>query len=184
MRKLTAFDFISLNGFYKGPNEDISWHRHGEEESAYSVEMMASNNILLFGRVTYEMMASYWPTPMAIEQNPEVADGMCRADKIVFSGTLNQAGWQNTILVKADMLAEVKRMKHTPGKDMTLLGSGNILTQLAEAGLIDEYQLMIDPVVLNEGVPIFSNIKHRLRFKLTGSRIFKSGTVVLSYQPA
>src|SRR5678815_3833081 len=118
MRKLSAFEFTSLNGFYKGQENDISWHRHGGEESNYSEEMLEEGNTLLFGRVTYEMMVGYWTSPMAAEQYPVVAEGMNKADKIVFSRSLDKAGWNNTKLVKENIVEEMRRMKEMPGKNM------------------------------------------------------------------
>jgi dihydrofolate reductase len=147
------------------------------------VEGLKSGSTLLFGRVTYELMASYWPTPAAIKNDPVVAEGMNKAEKIVFSRTLKQVGWNNTRLVKDNIGSEIRNLKKTSGKDMTLLGSGSILTQFAEEGLIDEFQFMVDPVALGEGTPIFKNIKRRLNLKLTSTRTFKNGTVLLSYQP-
>ena len=183
MRKVTVFNFVTLDGCFEGQKGDISWHRHGEEESEYSTENLKSGNTLLFGRVTYEMMASFWPTPMAIENFPIVAEGMNKAEKIVFSRTLKKVEWNNTRLVKDNIVEEIKKMKQTPGKDMTLLGSGSVLTQFAEQGLIDEYQIMVDPVVIGDGTPIFKDIKNKLDLKLTGTRTFASGVVLLCYQP-
>lgn len=183
MGKLSIFNFITLNGYYKGPNEDIGWHRHGGEESQYSEEGLAHENILMFGRRTYEMMAAFWPTPAAKDLFPKVAEGMNKAEKIVFSRTLKKAGWNNTRVMKENIVEEIKMMKQTPGRDMTILGSGSIVTQLAEQGLIDEYQIMVDPVALGDGTPVFQGMKHKLDLKLTGTRTFKSGVVLLSYQP-
>ncbi len=183
MRKVSVFNFVTLNGYFKGPNGDISWHKHGAEENEYAAKMLKSGNTLLFGRVTYEMMASYWPTPIAIKNDLIVAEGMNNADKIVFSKTLKKVEWNKTKLVKDNIAEEIKKMKQMPGKDMTLLGSGSIVTQFAEQGLIDEYQIMVDPVVLGDGTPIFKNIKHTLALKLTTTRTFKSGVVLLCYQP-
>jgi dihydrofolate reductase len=183
MRKVTVFNFVTLNGYFEGPKKDISWHRHGAEENAYSIEALKSGNTLLFGRVTYELMASYWQTPMAIKNDPVVAEGMNNAEKIVFSRKLKKVEWNNTRLVKNDVKKEIRKMKQQPGKDMALLGSGNIATQLAEQGLIDEYQIMVDPVVIGNGTPLFKNIKHKLDLKLTSTRIFQSGVVLLCYQP-
>lgn len=183
MGKLKVFNFISLNGYFEGPNKDISWHRHGKEEGEYSAEMLQSGNTLLFGRVTYELMVEYWPTQYAIENDPVVAAGMNKAEKIVFSKTLNKVEWNNARLAKSSLEEEVRNLKQTPGKDMALLGSGSILTQLAEKGLVDEYQIMIDPVAVSNGTPIFKNLQHKLDLKLTGTRVFKSGTVLLCYEP-
>ena len=185
MRKVTSFTFVTLDGYFEGPKKgDISWHRHGAEENEYAAQSLKSGNTLLFGRVTYEMMASYWPTPNAIKSDPIVAEGMNSADKIVFSRTLKKAEWNNTRLVKDNIVEEIRKMKQMPGKDMTLLGSGSILTLFAEQGLIDEYQIMVDPVVLGRGTPIFKGITHRLDLKLTKTRTFQSGVVLLCYQPA
>lgn len=183
MRKITVFNFVTLNGYVEGPNRDIRWHKHGAEENEYAGEGLQSGNTLLFGRVTYEMMASYWPTPIAIKNDPTVAEGMNNADKIVFSRTLKKLEWKNTRLVKDNIVEEIKKMKKMPGNNMTLLGSGSILTQFAEEGLIDEYQIMVDPVALGDGTPIFKNIKHKLDLKLISTKSFKSGVVLLSYQP-
>ena len=183
MRKLTVFNFVTLNGFYKGPNEDISWHKHGEEESAYAAEGSKSGSTLLFGRITYQMMESYWPTPMAMKNSPEVARGMNESEKIVFSRTLQSANWSNTRIVRDSPVEEVKKMKKEKGKDMTILGSGTIVTQLAENNLIDTYLLMVDPVVLGAGTSIFQGIKHQPDLKLIDTRKFKSGVVLLTYNP-
>jgi dihydrofolate reductase len=183
MRKIIVFNFVTLNGFYKGPKRDISWHSYGTEENEYAAENLKSGSTLLFGRVTYEMMASYWPTPIAIKNDPIVAEGMNNADKIVFSKKLKKIEWNNTRLVKSNLVKEIKKMKQMPGKDMTLLGSGSILTQLAEHGLIDEYQIMIDPIVIGNGTPLFKDIKNKLDLKLTMTRTFKSGVVLLCYRP-
>jgi len=184
MRKLSVFNFMTLNGYYKGPDEDISWHKHQvtEEENEFAKTGAQSGSVLLFGRVTYEMMSSYWPTPMALEQNPGVAEGMNRSEKIVFSRTLQAADWNNTTLVKDDMIAAVKKLKQQEGAPLTILGSGSIVTQLAAHGLIDEYQFMVDPVALGSGTPIFNGLQQVLHLQLTHSRAFKSGIVLLGYR--
>jgi dihydrofolate reductase len=183
MGKLGVFNFVTLNGYFEGANRDLSWHKHGAEESEYAAKGAKSGSTLLFGRVTYEMMASYWPTPAAIASAPDVAEGMNRSDKIVFSRTLKKADWKNTRVVKDNIVEEIKKLKHVSGKDMTILGSGSIVTQFAELGLIDEYLIMVDPVALGNGTPIFKNIKHKLDLKLTETKTFKSGVVLLCYQP-
>jgi len=181
-RKLSVFNFVTLNGYFEGPKHDISWHRHGEEENQFAAENLKFESVLLFGRITYEMMAGYWPTPMAIKNDPKVAKGMNNAEKIVFSRKLEKAEWNNTRLVKDNIVEEVRKMKALPGKDMTLLGSGSIASQFADAGLIDKYQIMVDPVALGDGTAIFKNIKRKLDLKLTMTRAFKSGVVLLCYE--
>jgi dihydrofolate reductase len=187
MRKLNVFNFVTLNGYFKGPGGDISWHRHGGEENEFSKEGAQSGSVILFGRVTYEMMASYWPTPQASKDFPEVAEGMNKSEKIDFSTTLNKAdpiviGWNNTKVIKGNIIEEIRKMKQTPGKDMIVLGSGSIVTQFAEKDLIDTYQFMVDPVALGDGTPIFKGIGHKLDLKLMETKTFKSGVVLLSYR--
>ena len=187
MGKLSVFNFITLNGFYKGPSEDINWHQHGSagsEENEFGKEGTQQANIILFGRVTYEMMKNYWPTPMAKEQNPVMADGMNKAMKIVFSKKLKKAEWENTQVINDDMISYVKKLKQTAAKDMIILGSGSITGQLTDAGLIDQYQFMIDPIALGSGTSMFNGIKKKIDLELTGSRIFNSGIVLLTYKPA
>jgi dihydrofolate reductase len=183
MGKLFVFNFVTLNGCFEGARGDISWHRHGAEENKFAARNLKSGSILLFGRVTYEMMARYWPTPIAIKNDQIVANGMNNAEKIVFSKTLKKVEWNNTRLIKNNIVAEIKKLKKTSGKNMTLLGSGSILTLLAEHNLIDEYQIMVDPVVITKGTPVFKNIKNKLDLKLTRTIIFKSGVVLLCYRP-
>ena len=184
MGRLGSFTFVTLNGYFEGPKGDISWHRHGAEENAYAAEALKSGSALLFGRVTYELMAGYWSTPAARENDPTVAEGMNRAEKIVFSRTLRKADWRNTKLVKGDMGEEIRKLKQVPGKNLTLLGSGSVLTQLAQLGLIDEYQIMVDPVALGAGTPAFKGISRTLNLRLKVTKTFRSGVVLLSYVPA
>ena len=149
MGKLSVFNFMSLNGYFKGPNEDTSWHQHGnQEEGEFAAEGAQSDSIILFGRKTYEMMASFWPTPEAVKNMPAIAEGMNKSEKIVFSRTLKKANWNNTRIIRNNIVEEIKKLKATSKKDMTILGSGSILTQLAEAGLMDSFQFMVDPIAL------------------------------------
>ena len=183
MRPLTVYNFITLNGFYKGPGEDTSWNRQGAEEYEYAAESAGNAGVLVFGRVTYEHMAAFWPTPAALNTMPEVAAGMNRAEKIVFSKTLKEATWSNTRLINGDMITAMKQLKATPGPGFTILGSGSIVTQFADAGLIDEYEFMLNPVALGEGASIFQGLKQKLDLELVSSRTFKSGVLQLRYKP-
>lgn len=181
MAILSCFNFITLNGFYKGLREDISWHRHGSEEGEFSAENAQRDNILLFGRVTYEMMHAFWPTDQARAAFPVVAEGMNRAEKIVFSRTLGRADW-NTRVVQHNIYEEVRELKQGR-KDLTILGSGSIVSQLADHGLIDLYTIMIDPVAIPYGSSIFHGISRKLDLKLVSSKVFGSGVVLLNYEP-
>ncbi len=183
MRRLTVFNLVTLDGYFSGREGDISWHNVDEEFQELAEAASNSGNTLLFGRVTYELMAGYWPTPRAIKDDPIVARGMNSATKIVFSRTLDHVDWENTRLVKDGMVAEVAKLKQGPGKDLTVLGSGSLVAQLAQARLIDEYQILLNPVVIGEGRSMFEGVKDRFSLKLVRSRTFKNGNVLLVYEP-
>jgi dihydrofolate reductase len=183
MGKLIVYNFLTANGNFKGAREDVSWAKNNSpEEMAFAAENLTSGNTLLLGRVTYQMMAGYWPTKEAIKQNPQVAEGMNKAEKIVFSRTLNKVEWNNTRIEKGDIQQEVKKLKQASGKDLTVLGSGSIVNQMAEKGLVDEFQLMIHPVIVGGGTQILKDIPSHLELKLVNTRTFKSGVIVLFYQ--
>ena len=183
MRKLSVFNSISLDGFFVDAHNEISWaHKNDEEWTAFVGANAAGGGTLLFGRITYEMMASFWPTPMAAETMPKVAEQMNTLPKVVFSRSLKEATWQNTRLVKTDIAAEVRRMKEEPGEGMVILGSGSIVSQLTQGRLIDEYQIALCPVVLGQGRTMFEGFEGKLDLRLTEQRVFRNGTIFLRYQ--
>ena len=182
MRRLFVFNFVTLDGYFEGPNRDISWHNVDDEFNEYAVDMLNSVDTLLFGRVTYELMANYWPTPDAMKNDPIVAERMNNLAKVVFSRTLNKVEWHNTRLLKGDIGEEIKKMKQQPGKNMALLGSGSIMSEFAQRGLIDEYRIMVNPVVLGNGKPLFKGMHDRLNLQLLKTKTFKSGNVLLYYE--
>lgn len=183
MATLTVFNFMTLNGFTADAQGGIDWHRHGGEEGAYAAERANSGSMLLFGRKTYEMMASFWLTPMAAQMQPETAKGMNASPKVVFSRTLRSAEWENTRLVSGDPAAEVRRLKSEQQRPLTILGSGSIVTLCAEAGLVDEYALMLDPVLIGAGAAFAHGITGRRDLRLTEHRLFRSGVLLLRYRP-
>jgi len=185
-RRLAAFMQISLDGYYCDPGGDMSFaHKPPEdvEWHDFVAENARGGGVLLFGRITYEMMAAWWPTPMAAHAMPEVAMRMNAMPKIVFSRTLSSADWSNTTLVKDDLVGAVRRMKDETGPDMTILGSGSLVRQLADARLIDTLQVVVNPIVLGAGKPLFSGLTRRLDLVLTNTRAFRNGSVVLGYTP-
>jgi dihydrofolate reductase len=129
-------------------------------------------------------MASYWPTSEAFKNDPIVAEAMNNLPKVVFSTTLDKASWNNTKLVEGNMPAEVRKMKQETGKDMVILGSGSIVSQLTQDGLIDEYQMIMNPIVLGEGRTMFDDIKKKVTLKRIRTRNFGNGNVLLCYEPA
>jgi dihydrofolate reductase len=154
-----------------------------EEFNELAIEQLNSADVLLFGRVTYELMASYWPTPAATTNDPIVADKMNGLPKIVFSKTLSSVEWQNTRLVKENIAEEISKLKQQPGKDLIIFGSSDLAATLIQHGLIDEYRIMVNPVVLGNGKSLFKGIHHKLDLKLLKTRTFSSGNVLLYYQP-
>jgi dihydrofolate reductase len=184
MPKLVVFNQVSLDGYFTDQNGDMSWaHKNDPEWNAFSAENAKGGGVLVFGRITYEMMASFWPTPAAKEMLPEVAEGMNNLEKVVFSRTLKKASWKNTKLIKSDMPGAIRKMKKEPGMDMVILGSGSIVSQLAQEGLIDEYQVIVNPIVLGKGRTMFDGVKKKLSLKLTKTRTFGNGNVLLCYEP-
>ena len=187
MRKLAVFNHVSLDGYFVDMNGSMSWAKSGTKDAewnAFVAENAKGDGPLLFGRVTYELMASFWPTPMADQHDPVVAERMNKLPKVVFSRTLDKASWSNTRLVKGDMVAEIRKMKKEPGEDMVILGSGSIVSQLAQEGLIDAYQVVVNPIVLGKGRTMFDGVKEKLNLKLTKTRAFGNGNVLLCYEPA
>ena len=185
-RKLGAFMQISLDGYFCDPRGDMSFAHKPPSDAEWN-EFVTGNasggGMLLFGRTTYDMMAAWWPTPMAAQAMPEVAARMNAMPKIVFSRTLRSADWSNTKLVKDDLVGTIRRMKDETGPDMAILGSGSIVTQLAGAGLLDALQVVVNPIALGSGKSLFSGLTKRLDFVLTNTRVFANGSVVLWYAP-
>jgi dihydrofolate reductase len=187
MRKLLVFNQVSLDGYFADTNGDISWFKNSQRDPEFQAFVEGNalgGGVLLFGRITYELMASYWPTPFAAQNDPIVAERMNNLPKVVFSRTLDKAEWSNTKLVKGDVAAEVRKMKKEPGDDMAIMGSGRVVAQLAQEGLVDEFQIVVYPVVLGKGRTMFEGITKKLTLRLTKSRTFGNGNVFLSYVPA
>ena len=182
MRKVILFNLISLDGYFEGPDRDINWHNVDEEFNEFAIQQTGEFGALLFGRVTYELMVSYWPTEAAKRDDPSIAGLMNSLPKVVFSATLENVEWENTKLVKDNFVAEVLKLKQQPGKDIAIFGSSDLAVTLIEHNLIDEFRIIVNPIVLGEGKPILQGIKTRLNLKLLKSRTFRSGNVLLYYE--
>jgi dihydrofolate reductase len=129
------------------------------------------------------MMASFWPSPMAMQAMPEVAEGMNRLAKFVASRTLESASWRNTTVIQGDLVTSVREMKKSDGPDLVILGSGSIVSQLSGAGLIDEFQIIVNPLVLGQGRTLFEGVTEKISLKLIKTRAFSNGNVILYYEP-
>jgi len=181
MRQLIMWNLVTLDGYFEGPKPwDIEWHNYvwGEELEKLSMEQAGSIGMLLFGRRTYEGMAAYWPSAEG-----DIAAFMNAVPKVVFSRTLETAGWKNTRLVTTDAAEEVARLKQGGGKDLFIFGSADLSATLTRHALIDEYRLALSPLILGEGNPLFKPSPQRLPLRLVEARPLKSGAVILRYQP-
>ncbi len=183
MRKIIFQNLISLDGFFEGPNKEIDWHNVDDEFNKFANEFLDSVDLLLFGRITYELMASYWPTENAIKDDPMVANRMNSISKIVFSKTLDKAEWINTKLIKENVVDEILKLKQLPGKDIAVFGSSDLSLILLQHGLIDEIRVLINPVVIGNGKTIFTGINEKLKLKLLKTKSFESGNVMIYYNP-
>lgn len=184
MRHLAVFNNVSLDGYFSGPGGDLRWAREAASDPEYH-EFVSRNasggGVLVFGRITYELMASWWPTPAAAQMDPALARQMNAHSKIVFSRTLARADWENTTLVSGDAVGEMRRLKGEAGPDMVVLGSGSLVASLAGAGLVDEIQVVVHPVVLGAGRTMFEGLAKPLPLSLAESRAFRNGNVFLRY---
>jgi dihydrofolate reductase len=181
LRKIIAQEMVSLDGFFAGPNGELDWFVWDEVLKDYSISTLSVVDTLLFGRVTYELMAGYWPS--ATEEDPVITKGMNSLQKIVFSKSLKSADWNNSRLVREVIPEEIMQLKQQSGKDMVIYGSGTLVSAFANLGLIDEYRFIVNPVVLGSGKPLFKGFKDRFNLKLLEARTLGSENVLLSYQP-
>lgn len=187
MARLAVFNHVTLDGFFTDANGDMSFaHRTGPdpEWDAFVEGNAGRGGTLVFGRKTYEMMAGFWPSPAAEQMMPVVAERMNNLGKVVFSRTMKRAAWNNTTLLIGDLASEVRTLKRESAQDMVILGSGSIVSQLTALRLIDAYQFVVDPVVLGRGRTMFDTVTEKVSLRLTGSRAFGNGNVLLSYELA
>ena len=178
--KLVVFENLSLDGYFQDASGDMSWaHVDDEEWRSFTEANAEGGGMMLFGRKTYEMMKSFWPTPTAKQVMPKVADRMNSAEKVVFSRSLKHADWQNT-RIERDAIAATQKLRDSAAPHAVLMGSGEIVAQLVGAGLVDELMLAIHPLVLGRGRTLFANAE-RSSFDHISTRTFKNGRVVVRY---
>lgn len=182
-RKMFSFVMMTLDGYHEGPDHSIDWHNVGEEFNRFAIHQMDEVDLLVFGRVTYELMMAYWPTQAAREDDPEVAARMNGLPKMVVSRTLDHVAWANTELIRDRVAERLTEFKRQPGKDVAIVGSSNLTTSLLRMGLVDELRIMVNPVLLGRGTPLFEGAD-RAGLTLLETRSFGSGNVLLAYQPA
>lgn len=190
MRKIISLIHLSLDGFVAGPNDELDWISYDDELEQYAHSMHAITDAVIWGRRTYEGMASYWLTvpgnPTSTAAELEHARWLDHATKIVVSRTLDHIDWNNahnTVLMKENIAEEINNIKQQPGKDIWFLGSPMLAQTFMQLDLIDEYRININPTVLGHGKPLFANVTRNFPLKLLEARTFKSGVVGLRYEP-
>lgn len=185
MARLTVFESVSLDGYFTDALGKMDFaHRSPDdaEWNEFTTGNAGGGGALLFGRITYEMMSGFWPTPAAARMMPVVAERMNNMPKFVVSRSLEKAEWKNTRLIKSDLVGEVRRLKDGR-EDITILGSGSLVAQLTPHRLIDEYTFVVVPVVLGKGRTLFHGVEGSVPLKLVKSRTFGNGNVVSWYKP-
>lgn len=183
MRKLILSMMVSLDGYIEAPGNDIEWHNWGAEMDGYMTSFFKNIDTIILGRVAYEMMATFWPTAAAESENPLIAHKMNKLQKLVFSRTLQSAEWRNTSIGNQVSAEEIQKLKQLEGKDIVIFGGAQIAQSFMELNLVDEFQLIINPVLLGKGTPLFSNqVDFRQNLSLTNSIITKLGNVILCYK--
>ncbi len=178
MRNVIFQMLTSLDGYFEGPNHELNWHNVGADWNPHVFELFEEVDTFLFGRRTYEMMAAYWPTatrdPIAVKMNS--------FPKIVFSKTLQSADWTNSRISK-DAAAELRTLKQEPGKNMVIFGSSDLAVSLMKENLIDDFRIVVTPIVLGNGKPLFHGLNDRYKLKLDKTQTFQSGHVMLYFRP-
>jgi len=189
MRKITVFNYVTLDGFFAGPMGEIDWFKSIKKDDEYNKEthdQAKTGGTVLYGRKTYEMMKSYWPTPGARKNDPVMAKVVNNGEKIVFSRNLRSVeegpNWKNVTLLNEITRENITAIKKKKGKDITIIGSGSLVRQLTELELIDEYQLLLVPVVIGMGKSFFSNVK-QMDLELIEAKSYENGIVKLRYRP-
>lgn len=178
----------TLDGYIEGPEHDLSWHNVDDEFNIFAKEQMEEIGTIVFGRRTYQLMESFWPSPQGRADDPAVAELMNRTPKVVFSKTLEKVVetdiWKHVTLIKGTVAEAMQQLKKAEGKEIEVLGSNNLCVTLLEVGLLDELRIMVNPVVIGKGTPLFMGIQNKKQFELVNTRKFKNGNVLLTYKIA
>jgi dihydrofolate reductase len=195
MRRIVMFNWLTTDGYFAGPDGTLDWVVPEEEQAKAAARDIASFDTVLFGRRTYELFKEFWrhasddsstaPDPHRPGQRSgehrTIALALNEMTKLVFSRTLKDVTWRNSRLLRELDPREIETMKQQPGKDMIVYGSGSIVSQLTQHGLIDEYQFAVCPILLGSGRPLFSDVSKSTRLDLLEAKAYPSGDVMLRY---
>ncbi|MGG9971733.1 dihydrofolate reductase family protein [Ferruginibacter sp. SUN002] len=185
MRKIISFMHISLDGFVAGPNGEMDWIKIDPEIFNHVGKRISEGDISMYGRVTYELMESYWPTaadkPTATKHDIEHSKWYSKVHKVVLSKTMKGADLTNTTIISDHLADSINKVKEKPGTDILLFGSPTATHALIQQNLIDGYWLFVNPIILGQGIPLFTNIKDKIKLTLLTTRQFSSGVTELNY---
>ncbi|MEP7232447.1 MAG: dihydrofolate reductase family protein [Ginsengibacter sp.] len=185
MRKIISFMHISLDGFVAGPNGEMDWIKVDEEIFDYVGKRISEGDTALYGRVTYEMMENYWPTAAdkltATKHDIEHSKWYEKVYKVVLSKTMKGADFTNTKIISDNLSERINEIKQQGGKDILLFGSPTATHSLMQLNLIDGYWLFVNPIILGRGIPLFADIKDKIKLKLLTTRQFTCGVTELNY---
>lgn len=184
MTTLASFIVTSLDGFSQGPNGEFDWMVPDQEFNDFAARQLDDAGAIAFGRVTYEYMASYWPTEQARVNDPAITSRMNDKPKLVFSRALQHAHWSNSTVILGEALGRIEAVKAATGKELLVIGSARLTADLVAAGVLDELRVMVCPIVIGQGRALFDDLKGRIALSLAGVRQFASGNVLLTYRPS
>jgi dihydrofolate reductase len=195
MRRIVTFDNVAADGYFAGPDGGLEWVVQDDEVYETATQANSEIDTILFGRRTYELFEGFWPH--ALDDSPTAPDPhgggrrpptiraqalwLNETSKLVFSRTRKDVTWRNSRFIHELDAGEIEAMKRQPGKDMIVFGSGSIVSQLTQAGLIDEYMFVFSPILLGSGQPLLSSVSGTFRLRLLEAKQFQSGNVLLRY---
>jgi len=186
MRRVVLDSLMSLDGYYTDSKNQIDWFpQFDEEDFAWSHDVLTRAGLLAFGRTTYEEFSKFFPTvdPVSAGWDPYIPKQLNELPKIVFSTSLKEAAWKPSTIVRTDPAKEIARLKNEPGKDIVIIGSGSIVSEVVRYGLVDEFRIRVLPIILGAGKPLLKNQSKQLPLKLVEAKTFKSGVQALYYIP-
>ena len=196
-RRIVMFNWLTANGCFAGADGNLDWVVPDAQQAKAAVDGIALFDTVLFGRRTYELFETFWNRPLddsstapdphhagqQTREHREISIWLNQMNKLVFSKTLQNATWKNSRVLHELDPHEIETLKNQPGKNMILFGSGSIVSQLTQHGLIDEYQFVVCPILLGSGRPLLSHVSKNLRLDLLEAKQYESGDVLLRYAP-